>query len=103
MWAAGAFLISKAGRQPLDADWKSEGSEGVTRDDDEFPLLAVMRRYKVPMTREEYLKLKFEGNVPDEIGPEEEAELPEQFQLRYPSHEEMADFEDLISEDKPVN
>ncbi|MGA9389383.1 MAG: hypothetical protein WBV69_02955 [Candidatus Sulfotelmatobacter sp.] len=72
-------------------------------EDDNFPLLAVMRKYKVPMTREEYLRLKFGGNVPDEIGPEEEADLPEQFQLRYPTHEEAAAFEKLTSKDKPVN
>jgi hypothetical protein len=71
--------------------------------DDDSPLLAAMRKYKIPMTREEYLKLNYLGHVPDEIGPEEEADMPEQFQLRYPTHEEIKEFEDLTPGDKPSN
>jgi hypothetical protein len=45
------------------------------------PLLAVMKRYKAPMTREEFEKLRYMGEVPEQIPGEDEAETPEQFQL----------------------
>ena len=48
---------------------------------DENPLLSLMREYNAPMTREEFLNLKYMGSVPDEIPPEEEADFPPQFQL----------------------
>ena len=35
----------------------------------------------IKLTREVYLELAYFGNPPDELGPEEEAELPEEFQL----------------------
>lgn len=47
---------------------------------DENPLLAVMRRYGAPMTREEFLKLRYLGNVPDVIDPEVEADIPDELQ-----------------------
>ncbi len=37
--------------------------------------------YDVPETREEFLKLFYVGNVPDEIPAEEECEFPEKFKL----------------------
>jgi RNA:NAD 2'-phosphotransferase (TPT1/KptA family) len=44
-------------------------------------VVALMREYKTPMTREEFLNLNYMGNVPDEISPEDEAEFPPEFQL----------------------
>jgi hypothetical protein len=44
-------------------------------------VLEKMKALGLPMTRENYLYLAYLGNPPDELGPEEEAELPEQFQL----------------------
>jgi hypothetical protein len=44
-------------------------------------VLQKMKALGLPMTRENYLYLAYFGNSPGELGPEEEAELPEQFQL----------------------
>jgi hypothetical protein len=44
------------------------------------PVLAMMRDYGIPMTREKYLRLAYMGDPPEELGPEEEANLPPQFQ-----------------------
>ncbi len=44
-------------------------------------VLQKMKALGLPMTRENYLYLAYFGNSPGERGPEEEAELPEQFQL----------------------
>ena len=57
---------------------------------DESPVLALMREYKVPMTREEFLNLNYMGNVPDEIPPEDEEDFPPQFRLN-PEEEEDGD------------
>jgi len=40
-----------------------------------------MKRFNLPMTREQYIELAFLGEAP-ELGAEEEAGLPEQFQLK---------------------
>jgi len=40
-----------------------------------------MKHYGSPETREEFLKLFYMGNVPEEIPAEEECEFPVQFQL----------------------
>ena len=53
------------------------------------PLVAVMKRYHIPLTRAEYLKLNGMGK-PKQLGPEEEADLPPFAQLAYPTHEEQA-------------
>jgi hypothetical protein len=42
-------------------------------------VLALMRRYKMPMTRENYIQLAFMGEPPAEWTPEHEADLPPQF------------------------
>ncbi len=44
-------------------------------------ILALMRHYDVPETREEFLKLFYLGDIPEEIPAEEECEFPIQFQL----------------------
>ena len=41
--------------------------------------LALMKEFKMPMTRETYLELAFMGEAPDELSAEQEADLPEQF------------------------
>jgi hypothetical protein len=44
-------------------------------------VLALMKRYGMPMTREKYIALAYMGDrLPDELGAEEEANLPPQFQ-----------------------
>jgi hypothetical protein len=45
------------------------------------PILTWMRKNDVPITRENYLAINYLGNVPTEIGPEIEAELPPEVQL----------------------
>jgi hypothetical protein len=40
-------------------------------------ILALMKHYDVPETREEFLKLFYVGNVPEEITTEDECEFPE--------------------------
>jgi hypothetical protein len=44
-------------------------------------VLALMKRFNLPMTREQYLELAFMGDVP-ELGAEEEVGIPEQFQIK---------------------
>ncbi|MGB8630157.1 MAG: hypothetical protein WCD69_12315 [Xanthobacteraceae bacterium] len=39
------------------------------------PVLARMRRFNIPLTRQNYLDLAHMGKVPDPLGAEEEAEL----------------------------
>ncbi len=44
-------------------------------------VLDKMQQLGMEMTRENYLQLAYLGNSPAELGVEEEAELPKQFQL----------------------
>jgi hypothetical protein len=44
------------------------------------PLVATMRYYSIPVTRENYLELAYMGEVPEELGAEVEAELPPEIQ-----------------------
>lgn len=55
----------------------------------ENPLVAVMKKFKVPMTREEFLKLR-NGGKSSRSGPEDESEMPERFKQSFPTHEEKA-------------
>jgi hypothetical protein len=59
------------------------------------PLLAVMKKYKSPMTREEFINLRYAGNPPAEIGPEDEEEMPDQFKT--PTEEDIAEKEEGLS------
>lgn len=43
-------------------------------------VLEYMRENGIPLTRENYLNEAYMGEPPEELGPEEEAELPEEFQ-----------------------
>lgn len=45
------------------------------------PVLQEMNRLGLPQDRETYLALNYLGNPPEELDAEEEADLPEQFQL----------------------
>jgi hypothetical protein len=47
-------------------------------------ILEKMKAEKLPMTRDQYLALAYMGNPPETLSAEEEAELPEQFQLEEP-------------------
>jgi hypothetical protein len=44
-------------------------------------VLDKMKQSKIPMTRENYLELAYLGNPPEKLDAEQEAELPEQFQI----------------------
>lgn len=44
-------------------------------------VLTLMKRFNLPITREQYIELAFLGDKP-KLGAEEEASLPEQFQLK---------------------
>ena len=39
-------------------------------------LLKLMRRFNIPITRENYLDLAYRGEVPAELSADEEANLP---------------------------
>lgn len=43
-------------------------------------VLAAMKRAGAPLTRDEFLNWYYLGDVPESIHPEDECELPEQFQ-----------------------
>jgi hypothetical protein len=50
---------------------------------------ALMRAFRIPLTRENYLNLNYLGKPPKVMSPEEEAELPVRFQLPFPTIEEQ--------------
>jgi len=53
-------------------------------DDDEaleFPLLAYMKKNKIPLTRQNYLDLAYGKDQPHELDAEEESILPPMFQV----------------------
>ena len=43
-------------------------------------MVQLMRRFNIPVTRESYLDLAFMAEVPDELGAEQEADLPVELQ-----------------------
>lgn len=45
--------------------------------------LAYMRKHGVPLTRKKYLEMAYLGRPPAELSAEEDAELPEEFQLNW--------------------
>ena len=53
------------------------------------PIGDIMRHYKIPMTRENYIALNHLGDKADAT-PEEDAETPTRFQPAYPTHDELA-------------
>jgi hypothetical protein len=58
-------------RQPVASDPQAgNSSDGI---------LAVMRKFNLPMTREQYIELAYFGEEPEGFGAELEEALPEQF------------------------
>jgi hypothetical protein len=53
----------------------------MTHESHDSPVLAVLKNYGSPETRDEFLSLFYIGDVPDVIPPEDECEFPEKFQL----------------------
>jgi hypothetical protein len=47
---------------------------------EEDGVLGLMRRYRIPITRQNYLNLAYMGEVPAELSAEEEANLPSMLQ-----------------------
>ena len=52
------------------------------------PLVSLMKRFNIPITRENYLNLAYMGEVPEELGAEQEADLPPEIQR--PTHLPMS-------------
>ena len=44
-------------------------------------VLDYMKKHNIPLTRENYLAIAYLGDVPEEIGPELEMEMPNEFRL----------------------
>ena len=44
------------------------------------PIVKLMKRYQIPVTRENYLNLAYMGEVPVELSAEQEADLPAELQ-----------------------
>jgi hypothetical protein len=72
----------------LDLDWREarrpwwmKTPEMLNRLVGEYPLIEMMLRHGIPVTRASYLELNFPEGVPDPLPAEEEAELPEPLQL----------------------
>jgi hypothetical protein len=63
------------------------------------PIGDVMRKYKIPMTRENYVALNHLGETA-EATPEEDAETPTRFQPHYPTHEELEREKGKLTEPK---
>ena len=63
------------------------------------PIGDIMRHYKIPHTRENYVALNHLGE-PAEATPEEDAEMPTRFQPAYPTHEELAREKGKLTEPK---
>jgi hypothetical protein len=46
------------------------------------PILALMRHFDLPVTREDYLNLAYLGRPPEQVSAEEEADLPKEVRDR---------------------
>jgi hypothetical protein len=44
------------------------------------PVVKLMKRYQMPVTRENYLELAYMGEVPEELSAEQELALPKELQ-----------------------
>ena len=44
------------------------------------PLMRLMKKYDIPLTRENYLNLAYMGEVPEQLSAEQEADLPVELQ-----------------------
>jgi len=60
--------------------------EGLTnlngKNEDEDGVIVMMRKFNIPLTRKNYLDLAYMGDVPEELSAEEEADIPEMFQIQ---------------------
>jgi hypothetical protein len=57
------------------------------------PMIAVLKHYGAPLTRQEYLNTAYMGKPPAKLDPESEAELPQDARFmafRPVTHEERA-------------
>lgn len=43
-------------------------------------VLEYMKKNNIPLTRENYLNINYMGNPPEELGAEQEFEIPEEIQ-----------------------
>jgi hypothetical protein len=57
----------------------NDGDEALMQMTHADPVLALMRHYGIPVTRENYLELAYMGDVP-ELDAESEANLPVEIQ-----------------------
>ena len=48
---------------------------------EENGIVKMMIKFNIPLTRQNYLDLAYMGDVPEELSAEEEAEIPEEFQI----------------------
>jgi hypothetical protein len=42
----------------------------------DHPLMRLMKKYDIPLTRENYLNLAYMGEVPEQLSAEQDADLP---------------------------
>lgn len=57
----------------MQRDWTQQSDD---------PLVKMMRKLRIPITRDNYLDLAYFGDKPKELDAEQEAELPQQLQQR---------------------
>ena len=50
------------------------------------PLKRLMKKYDIPLTRENYLELAYMGEVPEQLSAEQEADLPIELQRTPPNN-----------------
>jgi hypothetical protein len=74
-----ALSLMKAESEPTD-------SEGIARcaNVSTDPVIVLLKQMDLPVTRQNYLRVAYLGEVPDEFGPELEMELPEELR-KYPT------------------
>ena len=58
----------------------STSLNGKTEDED--GIILMMRKFNIPLTRENYLDLAYMGDIPEELSAEELADIPEMFQIQ---------------------
>ena len=54
-------------------------------------LMRLMKKYDIPLTRENYLKLAYVGEVPEPLSAEQEADLPVELQSSIDNAEAQMD------------
>ena len=47
------------------------------------PLKRLMKKYDIPLTRENYLNLAYMGEVPEQLSAEQIADLPVELQMEH--------------------